>query len=291
MKSLNYSLLNSARNFFMIALALAMFTACNPDEEIISIGEDETDLVIDEAALEADFEEVESLGVDAMEMTDNSNMGRIPGGVSGSILHTTGCPTITHDAPNKTITIDFGASCTGPNGKVRSGQVIVTYTQRLYHPGASLQIALNNYFVDGKHIEGTKTLTNTMTNYRDTVSFQTTLVGGKITWPDGTFAEREFTREGKWVRGVNPLQDEFWREGSIDGVRRNGNTYEGDITSTLIYKRKCKLVGVFIAVEGTRLIKRSGKPDLEIDYGDGTCDHMVTLTANGQSRTVDVRNL
>ncbi|MEM8892347.1 MAG: hypothetical protein AAGD28_30490, partial [Bacteroidota bacterium] len=67
--------------------------------------------------------------------------------------------------------------------------------------------------------------------------------------------------------------------------------YEGDITSTLIYKRKCKRVGVFIAVEGTRLIKRSGKPDLTIDYGDGTCDHMVTLSANGQSRTVDVRNL
>lgn len=294
MKSLNYSLLNSARNYFLIALALAFFTACNPDEDIISIGEDETVLLENESVMEADFEEVESLGVDAMEMTDFSTFGRMRGGLDGSVLnttHTTGCPTITHDSINKVITVDFGASCTGPNGRVRSGQIIITYTRRLYHPGASLQIALNNYHVDGKHIEGTKTLTNTMTNYRDTVSFQTTLVGGKITWPDGTFAEREFTREGKWVRGNNPLQDEFWREGSIDGVRRNGNTYEGDITSTLIYKRKCKRVGVFIAVEGTRLIKRSGKPDLTIDYGDGSCDHMVTLTANGQSRTVDVRNL
>lgn len=291
MKSLSFSLLNCTRSLWIILIALSMFTACTPDEEVISLGEDEAELVLTESSLEADFEEVSSLSIDAVEMTDESSYGRMTNGIPGSILMTQGCPTLSHDPNLKKVTIDFGASCTGPGGKVRSGKIIVTYTKRLYHPGASLQVMLEDYHVDGRHIEGTKTLTNTMSNFADNISYRTTLEGGKITWPDGTYAEREFTREGTWVRGANPLLDEFHREGSIDGMRRNGRVYGGEITSTLIYKRKCKLIGVFIAVEGTRVIRRGGKPDLTLDYGDGTCDHLVTFSQNGQSRTVDVRNL
>ncbi|MEM6799906.1 MAG: hypothetical protein AAF696_00805 [Bacteroidota bacterium] len=291
MKLLSFSLLANTRNLWLLMFALIAFTACTPDEELITLGEDETNLIITEEAAEAEFEEVESLGVDALEMTDLSSYSRMGGGWIGPDLLTGNCPTLNNDSLNKILTIDFGTSCTGADGKVRSGEIIVSYTQRLYRPGASLQISPNNYFVDGKQIEGTKTLTNTMVNFRDTISFQTTLVGGKVTWPDGSFAEREFTSEGKWLRGANPLQDEYQREGSIEGVRRNGNTYEGEITSPLIYKRRCKAQGIHIAVEGTRLIKRSGKPDLEIDYGNGLCDHLISLTQNGQSRTIDVRNL
>jgi hypothetical protein len=37
------------------------------------------------------------------------------------------------------------------------------------------------------------------------------------------------------------------------------------------------------------LFKREGHPDMLIDYGDGTCDTLVTVTVNGVSREVDLR--
>ena len=45
-----------------------------------------------------------------------------------------------------------------------------------------------------------------------------------------------------------------------------------------------------VPVQGLKLIKRTGKPDLLIDFGDGDCDSLATLTMNGQSKVVDLSN-
>jgi hypothetical protein len=45
----------------------------------------------------------------------------------------------------------------------------------------------------------------------------------------------------------------------------------------LVYDRSCLAEGVFIAVQGKKLVKH-GARELTIDYGDGTCDNLVTLT-------------
>jgi hypothetical protein len=57
------------------------------------------------------------------------------------------------------------------------------------------------------------------------------------------------------------------------------------------YKRACWATRIFIPVEGTKLIKREGYPDTLVDYGDGTCDALVTVTVDGISREINLRNL
>jgi hypothetical protein len=43
-----------------------------------------------------------------------------------------------------------------------------------------------------------------------------------------------------------------------------------------------------MAVEGTKVLTVDGKV-ISIDYGTGTCDKMVTVTINGQSKEIEVK--
>lgn len=277
--------------FFVLAFAIFSLTSCQQtDDEILdAIAEDEIQLAETEESVEASYEDVEEFSIEAMELTDNSADARLFS--DPSALQIPACATVTHDSVNKIITIDFGTGCVGPDGKLRSGKVIISYTVKLYKPGASLTVTLDNYYVDGKHIEGTKTIKNVSPNLQSDISLKTTLVGGKVTWPDSTFATRQFTRTKTWVRASNPINDEFHLEGTIKGTRKNGNAYSCNIISTLIIKRKCRKVGVKIPVQGLKVIKRTGKPNLLLDFGDGDCDNLITVTKNGSSKVIDVTNL
>ncbi|MEL6851533.1 MAG: hypothetical protein AAFP92_23630, partial [Bacteroidota bacterium] len=140
--------------YFSLFLAACMFffTACEPQEQIVELAEEEVEMVLLEAEVEESFEDVSQIGIEAVEMTDRSASARTMTSSNSflTLTQNSGCPTITHDSVNKVITVDFGTSCTGPNGVVRSGKVIVTYTKRLYIPGAVLNISLDNYTVNGK---------------------------------------------------------------------------------------------------------------------------------------------
>ncbi|MEZ4829746.1 MAG: hypothetical protein R3C61_26200 [Bacteroidia bacterium] len=284
MKTINslFPKLNSFAFFFAIALMISL-SSCKPEEIAEQISEEETTLAITEAEAENSFEMVDEYAVEAIEITDFSSMGRV-----FAEKTIPACATVTHDSATKTITIDFGTGCVGPDGKTRYGKIITTYTKRLYIPGAKLKVELENYAVDSLSIEGTKTIENVSASFTANVSLKTTLKDGKVTWPDGTFATREFTRTRTWVREPNPINDEFHVDGMIQGTRRNGESYSANIVSTLIFKRKCRIQGINIPVQGLKLIKRTGKPDLLVDFGDGDCDHLVTLTKNGTSKVIDL---
>ncbi len=278
------------RMFTILSLAtLIGLTACNNEDlpEDAAITPEEIASAQAEEEIDVSLEDAEEVALEAIEMTDASSERRIFSNPGDALLSST-CAVVTHDSINKTITIDFGTGCTGPDGKTRSGMVVITYTQRLWIPGASLSIALNNYVVDGKAIEGTKTLTNVSPNLIAPISMNTTLVGGKVTWPDGSFATRAYTRTRTWVRALNPMNDEFRVQGEVTGMSRAGENYTITILSAIIYKRSCRLQGVGIAVQGLKRVQRDSKPDLLIDYGDGQCDHFITLTRNGNSIVVDV---
>ena len=280
---------NSRLTLALLAMIALTFTACQPADVDNQIAEEDIELAVTEATVEASYDEVDDMAIEAMELTDATVAARDWG--TEDLLTAGPCATITHDSVAKTILIDFGTGCTGPDGKTRSGSILVSYTKRLYHPGASLSVALQSYMVDSLAIEGTRTITNLSPNYLANITLEKKLVGGKITWPDGTSATRSYTRTSTWVRAGNPIADEFHVDGSADAQRRNGSSYSADILTTLVWKRRCIRQGVGIPVEGVTLIQRSGKPDLTIDFGNGTCDHLITITVNGFSKTVDVSTL
>ncbi len=277
------------RNWLLGILLAIGLLACEDNEDSPLQSEiDESDVaqISTEHEMEAAFEDLDLISVEAHDRTEDGSIGGRSHMDETDMF--TRCATITHDKEAKTITIDFGDGCEGPDGKFRSGIIFIQYTQRMFVPGAELTITLENYTVNGLAIEGTKNITNVSTSFEDPVSFHKQLIGGKITWPDGSFATREVDKTFTWIRGNNPLLDELHVEGGAEGVNRRGVAYQVTILSKIIWKRACRVRGVCVPVQGLKLIERRDHPDVLLDFGDGECDTLITVTKNGSSRVIEV---
>lgn len=266
-------------------IALLFTTSCQQNAE------EPTDLnqaaIEADAVAEADFDEVDEISESAMGYSDGSIGGRVAGDV---IDERAACATITHDLLAKTITIDFGDGCTGPYGVTRSGIIFITYTGPRFIPGSKWTITFQNFYIDGRHIEGTRTVENVTASLDDNPTLHILLEGGKVTWPDETFATREVNRYRVWVRAANPLNDEIHvLEGSVaNGTNREGISYSNTVLSDLIFKRACRDSNpARVPVQGTKEIVIDGKSYL-VDFGDGTCDSIITITSEGNTITVDL---
>ncbi len=275
-----------------MALFLVLFvgvTACEEQQENpfqSEIDQNDLDNVATEEELQTAYEDVDLISVEAEESLDAD--GTLGGRVQmDETDRLTRCATITHNKEEMTITIDFGDGCEGPDGKVRSGIIFITYTGRLMVPGSVWVITFRDYYVNRRHIEGIKTITNVSGSINDHVSFHKVLEGGKITWPDGTYATREVDKTFTWYRANNPLMDEVHVKGEASGMNRRGVAYKTTIISTIIWKRACRLRGVCVPVQGLKLIERRDHADILVDFGDGECDLFVTITKNGESKVIE----
>ena len=180
-----------------------------------------------------------------------------------------------------TITIDFGDGCTGPRGNVRQGTIVINFTGRRSVPGSSWTVEFVDYSINGVSISGTITVTNISEN--DTLVLKLDMDNGVITWPDGSIARRRFHRIRTHERDENNLLDRLIVFGTAEGNHRNGRGFQIEILEPLVYNRRCVPEGVFIPVEGVKLIKH-GQRQITVDYGDGRCDNTVTITnKNGRS--------
>ncbi|MEM9987456.1 MAG: hypothetical protein AAF804_20380 [Bacteroidota bacterium] len=264
----------------LMSLALASIlalAACTP-EQTQSIAEEDQDLAQLDAMVEADFEAVDQIGYEAMDEAFGRSYQ------SAGLISP--CVVVTHDSVLKVLTLDFGTGCLGPDGKTRAGKIIIDYTKRLWWPGASLTIALDSFHVEGVQIEGTKTHTNLANTFNDPITINSTLVGGKVTWPDGSMATRDFDRTRTWDRAANPASDQLIVTGTASGTRKDGSSFSATILTPKVYKRSCRAQGILVATEGVTSIQRSGKPDLTVDFGNGACDSEITLSVGNQSTTI-----
>ncbi len=258
--------------FILTVLSAFILSSCSDDDSSLDTDILEQLDVDSEAALESNFEDVDVVVEAGMLELDAGRAER-------DILLE--CATVEKDEENKTITITYPTEgCVGPRGRVRKGTIIIEYNERRLIPGAFRRVTLVDFFIDDVQVEGTRTLTNTSDELSDRPEFTVELVGGKLTFPDETFATRDASHVRTWVRANNPLEDETEVTGEASGQRRDGVSYSIEILERLIYKRACRLEGVFIPVQGIKQIT-SGDNVAVIDFGDGTCDNLVTITVNG----------
>jgi len=274
-----------ARGIFA-PLFVLLLSACQEDSELLTqqIDDETITTVTTNEEVFSLYEEVEEI---AMDVTEN-RQGDPDNRMANPLTEDWRCGTITHDTIENLITIDFGEGCTGKDGKTRSGKILVSYDRRLYVPGAQRTITLEDYVVDSIQVSGTKVITNQSESISDFVSLNVELIDGKVIWPDNSIATRSYNRTKTWLRAANPLEDEYQIEGSVSGVNRAGSAYQVEIVEPLIYRRICRIQGVFLPVEGMKYIERTGKPDTEINYGEGECDNIVIITQSQDSREVNI---
>ncbi|WP_144017484.1 hypothetical protein [Ekhidna lutea] len=262
--------------FIPALIFVIIFSSCSDDSETAPV-----DLVAEldadsEAALEANYEDVDLIAEAGLAFADES--GRVE---RDTVLE---CAEITHDKENKTLTIDYGDGCEIRGGRVLKGKIIIEYNERKLVPGAFRIITLEDFFIDEVQVEGTRTLTNISESLDDNLTFNIVLEDGKLTFEDGSTATRDADHTKTWIRANNPLNDEFHVEGGASGSNREDIRYEVEILEKLVFKRSCRASRVFIPVSGIKQIT-FGDNVAVINFGDGDCDNEVTITINGETTT------
>ena len=185
----------------------------------------------------------------------------------------------------KTITIDFGDSCVGLDGKSRSGKVIISLTDPLRKPGSVLTVTLDSFYINRIHIEGTKTVTNLSEN--GAVKFSVMVTGGKVTFPGGRGYSYESSKTKTQIAGMDTkmCRDDIYQiTGSATITHNNGKVVNFEIVDPLIKKVACPWLS-----DGTLKVSINDRV-LKIDYGfpnNGDCDNKALLTWNdGNSQRV-----
>jgi hypothetical protein len=190
-------------------------------------------------------------------------------GVSVSVTPAAGFP--------KTIIINFGAGSTSANGTTRSGKINVQLSDSVRKAGSTAVITFTDYNVNGYKKEGTITWTNTST--ATAKGWQRKVENGKVTAPDGRAWQHSGIRDAVQIAGANTpntlLDDVFLITGNHTVTNAAGKTKNCFITEALQKKAACDNIG-------TGKLRLEGENGYAIiDFGDGTCDKLATVSING----------
>lgn len=199
------------------------------------------------------------------------------------------CPTVTYDKTSnpKVMTIDFGKACTGKDGKVRSGKIIVT-SASFENVKLERTKTFENFAVDGKKIEGQISKTITI-DREDHSRVAVTKENVTITFPDnGGKAQRkaEMTREYKLNTIGNLFDNVITSWGKVEFTRVSGLKVTKTIAESdpLVFKVSCHRL-----VSGTVNFATSDNRSWSVDYGDGECDNLATVTEGGKTKIIHLK--
>ena len=281
--------MKTRRIIYILSLVIAasfFFFACQKDNVLTGLTDEDVAKAEDDALVEAVFDDIMNSVDNAINIIDNLIWG---GGLKSATVSDT-CPSVTVDHPDSTrwpkvITIDYGDTvCVGFYGQTRKGKIIITITDRYIKPGSEKTVELENYYINGIHVEGTKTVTNNGRNNDGNLTFTIELVNGKITTPDTIVITREFTRTREWVAGDdtwNHWDDVYFITGSASGTNFKGESYTRNILTALEWATSCRFI-----MSGSIEIQVGEKSPIVIDYGDGECDNKATVTKDGETREI-----
>jgi len=271
---------------FRIIFTLALFVlAINGCQKNVDITVNDDLLINQETVAEQTLVDLDALVDEAIGL---KLLGLKSAAIDG-FYYVNSCPVITMNlnATPKVMTIDFGTGCKGKDGKERSGKIIVTSTS-LENFTIQRTKTFENFFVEGKKIEGTVTRTlsfdredhSKVANVKEDVT---------ITFPDnGGKASRKsnMTREYQlFVLGV-PKDNVIKSWGTSEFTRVSGIKLTKTIeeANPLVFKMECHQI-----VSGVVSFKTSDNRSWSIDYGTGACDNKAVVTKDGQTKEITLR--
>jgi hypothetical protein len=208
------------------------------------------------------------------------------------------CPVISVISPDgafwpRKVIVDYGDGCS--HGKrTRKGKIIITVSGPMWEVGSSRTVELEKFYVNDHKVEGTRVVTNEGRwmegEYEGKRYFSVILTGGKVYVPDSDIViSKEVNRTRTFVEGEDTrwdTRDDIWYiDGIATGVNRKGIPFSREITNSLWKEIGCRFI-----TKGTVLISAEGRPDVILDYGDGECDPIATVTVgDNDPRTINLR--
>lgn len=264
-----------------ILIAVVSFSSCKKDEST-----DE-----DFQATAEDIGQSESVASDVDNLT--SQVARV-GTFSTEIQQPSfdqfslnSCATVTHDSVNHTIVFDFGTGCTGADGKVRAGKINVSYSGTGYFdPGSSWVVTFDSFYVNSRHVEGTRSVVNNGLNGSGNMTWTIDAQNMRITRQDGSWRSWNSLRTREMVSGFGDstcTNDVYLISGTTTGTNSQGQSVTC-ISTNMRRDHSCHYI-----TAGTMEITPVGKPARTIDFGNGVCDDLATVTRNNVSKTIHLK--
>lgn len=195
------------------------------------------------------------------------------------------CATVTESGEGypKTTIIEFGEDCKDKHGRSRSGKVVIVESDDMKNVGATRTVTFEHFGLENHSMKGVKTITNKGKNSNGNYVFErSSEVNGS--GPKGDFT-RTSTGEIEWLAGFD-TDDCYDNVLSITGsssTLKDGEEMGSRVISEPIIRNfDCKhpIAGV-VEMDGKR-----GKATM--DFGDGTCDSIATVTKDGEAKEIDL---
>jgi len=267
-----------------IVAILMVMTSCNKKNDNTYQSDDAAEMV-NESFVENTFDELQDIADQAYEFEVSGVKS-----TQSDFLRFGDCVTINLDTTimPRVLTIDFGEeNCLCRDGKYRRGQIITTFTGRYRQAGTIITHGFSNYYVNDNHIEGSKVIENMGLN-EDNQIWYTINVNGQVTLnEDETVLTWVAERTRTWVNGFfTPrwIDDVLLIEGSGTFSNSNGFGRSMLITSPLRRELSCPHF-----VSGTVEITPLNLPARILDYGEGECDNIATVTVGDRTFTIRLR--
>ncbi|MFH1005815.1 MAG: hypothetical protein V1781_10070 [Bacteroidota bacterium] len=295
----------------MLAMAVSVIS-CKKKEAAATEEDTETNSTNDNTFAERTSDDIVNMAGEASDIAvgDSAISYRFE---NGEEAFGVGCATVKRDTVKK-ITITFnGQTCL--DGHIRSGSLTLDYSSATIgkmhyrNPGFKLVITSSNYIVDGNKITINKTISNTTnsgfnpatTNLTWSITSNISIIkadgSGTITWKANRVKELLNTSDTNVYRGQ--VIRILWNKarvgitGNASGTTAGGESFAANITKQLVRDMTCSpnsnYPGHHPFIQGTADFTRGSKATRYIDYGDGTCDNIATVTIKGVAYTITLQ--
>ncbi|HEX7414167.1 MAG TPA: hypothetical protein VF411_08985, partial [Bacteroidia bacterium] len=205
------------------------------------------------------------------------------------------CATITFNSLNPTdsdtMNVNFGTSCTGIDGRVRSGSIQYIYRGGFHYLDSSnvINVSATNYIVDGNKITiNSETIKNmghiTNGNLTYSITANTSILKVK-----GGTIQCTSNRTKVLLAGEQPNNLPIdWAHaqiaiyGTASGTSANSENFTANISqaNSLVRNFDCTAYRKFF-VAGEEDFTPANKPTRYINFGTGACDNQAIITING----------
>jgi hypothetical protein len=261
----------------------SMLGSCRKNQD----GNEDTGYATEQASLEKTFSDVQSIADEAASAGTNGSYLRT---ANPDAVQLGNCATITHDtvAVPHTLTVDFGSTnCLCADGIYRRGKIMLSYTGRYKDAGHEHRFSFGNYFVNDNGVSGTKTVTMTGIDPVGNPTY-TIVVNGSIALANGNGTiTMNSSRTRHYLSGYATgiwSDDSYEINGSGTITRANGSVLNVSITKPLIAAPGCRWIE-----SGTVSITPRNGNSRTLDYGNGTCDALATLSVGNKTYNITLR--
>jgi hypothetical protein len=182
--------------------------------------------------------------------------------------------------------MDFGIGCKGPDGKMRSGKIIIkasSFEKLITHREKTFE----NFSVDNRKIEGI--ITQIVTLDREHHSrIAKVSEDVSVTFADGSVVLRKasLTREHHLGVLTDRSDDKVISWGEISISRADGRQMVKTIEEAkpIVFLASCRQI-----VSGVVAYSQGNGQTWSIDYGQGECDDIAEINRNGTVKVIRIR--